>query len=400
MMTVQFSARVGRITPPASLRMAERVRQLVAQGRTIIDLTIGEPDLPTPPAILEAASRAMRDGATRYTSSRGIVPLREAIAQSFWRKHQIKLKPEDIVVTPGAKQAIAYALLALLDDGDEVLIPEPCWLSYRDLVLLPGARPVAVPSAFEGGFLPDMAGLEAWVTERTKLLILNNPVNPTGAVWSDKTLEGIAEFCSKHNVVLLQDQIYEDIVFDGRAVHPILPEAGSGFPALVVNGFSKTFSMTGFRIGYIAATGGMMENILKLQEQFATCASSVSQAAAIAAAQMEEEQIRVVQRVYQDRRDAVLRVAKEVGVRVFRAGGTFYNFVDVGAISEDAWEAGERLLMESGVASVPGPAYGQSGAGFIRLSLVQDIPVLEEAIRRIGALGGNAPWNAGAGQPQ
>ena len=388
-----FSPRVGRITISPSNAGAQRVRELKAQGRDIIGLTIGEPDFETPGNVKEAATAAMGREETKYTNVDGTPELKAAIRAKFKRENNLDYAPEQIMVGNGGKQVIFNAIMATVSAGDEVIIPAPYWVSYLDISLLADGKTVTVVCRPEDGFKLTPAALEAAITPRTKWFVLNSPCNPTGAVYTREDLKALAAVLLRHpHVWVLADDIYEHLIFDGikfasiAEVEPRLYER-----TLTVNGVAKTYAMTGWRIGYCGGATELIRNMTKVQSQSTTCASSVSQAAAVQALNGPQDFVKPRAQAFQDRRDRVLELLREApGIECFRPQGAFYIFANVAGTLGKRTPGGRTLeneqdtadyLLDNGVAVVIGAAYGL--APWFRMSIASPIEELTEACQRI-----------------
>ena len=388
-----LSERVGRIKVSPSNAGAQRVRELRSQGRDIIGLTIGEPDFETPGHVKEAATAAMAREETKYTNVDGTPQLKEAIRAKFKRENGLDYEADQILVGNGGKQVIFNAIMATVAAGDEVIVPAPYWVSYLDIPLLADGRPVAVACRPEDGFKLTSAALEAAITPRTKWLVLNSPCNPTGAVYSRTELKALAAVLLRHpRVWVLADDIYEHLLFDGiefatiAQVEPALYER-----TLTVNGVSKAYAMTGWRIGYCGGPRELVRNMAKIQSQTTTNASSISQAAAVQALNGPQDFVPRRARAYQERRDRVLELLREApGIECFRPEGAFYVFANCGGMLGKRTPQGVTLkteqdvvdyLLDNGVAVVVGAAYGLSP--WFRLSIAAPAEELTEACQRI-----------------
>ena len=396
---MKLSGRVGRARESGTARIAGIARRLAAEGRTIFNLSVGEPDFDTPDFVIEAARRAMLGGATRYTDVAGTIELREAVAGKFRTENSIECGAGDVIVGTGAKQLIFNAMLATLDPGDEVIIPAPSWVSYPDMALIGEGRPVVVPCGAEAGFKIGAEGLERAITPRSRWLILNSPGNPTGAVYGAGELGELASVLRRHpRVAVISDDIYERILFGGggfATLAGVAPDLAGR--VLTVNGVSKSMAMTGWRIGYATGPADLIGAMAKLQGQSTTCASSIGQAAALAALRdpsAAEEFIGGCNAEYRRRRDLVRSALSGVeGLKLGVPEGAFYHFVDCrglygrhtpeGSLVNDDGDVCEHLLASQGVALVPGREFG--GPGFFRLSYATSADTLEEACRRIRA---------------
>jgi aspartate aminotransferase len=392
-MPIRLAERVDAISPSQTIAMNEGARRLAAAGKDVIDLTLGEPDFPTPGPILEAAIAALREGYTRYTSVAGMPELRVAIAAKLLRENGLEYTPDSIVVSCGAKQSLSLLIEALVGRGDEVVIPSPCWVSYVDMVKLAEGRPVVVPTLASEGYKLSPEALEAAIGPATRALILCSPSNPTGAVYSREELAGLVAVLDRHpQVFLISDEVYERIDYSGKRASP------AAFPSLegrcaVVNGVSKAYAMTGFRLGYLAASPWLAAACAKLQGQSTTCAAGVSQRAALAALGSDPRLVTDMVDAYARRRDLVLgRLARLPGISVFPPEGAFYVFPQVRGL--EAWKSapeGRRssavsawLLDKALVATVPGLAFGDDAA--IRLSFATSDERLSSAFDRIEAV--------------
>lgn len=389
LMTIALSDRVKSLQPSASIAAKAIVNDLQAQGRKIIDFTIGEPDLDTPPHIIDAAIAAMRAGDTHYTVSNGTPALRQAISAKLARENGISIPPEKIVVGCGAKQLIFEAFAATLNDGDEVIVPAPYWVSYPDIVSLNGGNPVIVPCERAAGFklTPDV--LEAAITPRTRWLILCAPSNPTGAIYTTDELTELAAVLMRHpHVAVMTDDIYEHLVYDGGAVDNLLRiEPKLDGRVLLINGLSKAYAMTGWRIGYAAGPTEVVGAITKLLGQSTTCPSSISQAAAVAALNGDQTPLREMVALYERRRNLMLNGLNAIpGIRCQPPAGAFYIYPDVsdligrrlpdGSVLESDMDLSLYLLRSVGVAVMNGSAYGMSPC--LRLSFATSEEMIAE----------------------
>ena len=387
-----ISQRIERLSPSATLAMSQKSAELKAKGVDVINMSVGEPDFNTPEHIKEAAKRAIDENFSRYTPVAGYLSLRQAVCDKLLRENGISFSPEQIVVGNGAKQELYNALLACVDPGEEVIIPTPAWVSYVEMVKLAEGKVVEVPAGIENDFKITPDQLKAAISPKTKMLMLNSPCNPTGSIYTYDELKGLAEVLAQHpDILILADEIYEHINFVGK-VHSI-----SEFPALrdrviIVNGVSKAYAMTGWRIGYLAAPLKIAKAVSKLQGQSTSGASSIAQKAAEAAYNGSQNCIEEMRKAFERRRDLIVELAKEVpGWQVNRPDGAFYLFpkVDsyVGAFTPD----GRRLesvsdyvmylLEEAHVACVDGEAF--CAPGYMRLSYATSDDNIREAIRRI-----------------
>jgi aspartate aminotransferase len=393
-MTLRLSERVFRLQPSASIAAKARVAQLQAQGRDIIDFTIGEPDFATPAHIVEAAVAALRGGDTHYVATPGTHALRTAICRKFERENGLFFRPENIVVGCGAKQIIFEALAATLQDDDEVIIPAPYWVSYPEMVSVNGGTPVIVTCGEKDRFKLSPEALESAITGRTRWLVLNSPNNPSGAVYSRDEIESLCAVLRRHpHVWVLTDDIYEHITFEGaEALNPVQIDPAFADRALVVNGVSKAYAMTGWRIGYAAGPPELIGAITKLIGQTTTCASSISQAAAVAALDGDQAHVARAAELFAERRSTMLRLIGSVpGFSCIAPEGAFYLFPSVAGLIGSRTKAGKvlrsdidvasYLLETANVAVLDGSAYGLSP--HLRLSFATATDAIAEGCRRI-----------------
>jgi aspartate aminotransferase len=392
--SIRVAERVRRIKPSPSTSAAERANQLRREGRSIVNLVVGEPDFDTPLHIRQAAGRAMEAGATRYTSLAGTLELRQAIAAKLARENGLSYEPGEIIATNGAKSAIYSAFAATLEPGDEVVIPAPYWVSYPDIVLACDGVPVPVSCPEEQGFKLTPAGLDAAITARTRWLILNSPSNPTGATYTVTEYRALAEVLARHpSVLVMTDDIYEHIRFEGGTAPHLLAAAPElRDRTLAINGVSKTYAMTGWRIGWAAGPRNLVQALDTFLSQAAGNCCSISQAAAAAALNGDQGFVAESVAVYRKRRDATAAGINAIaGLSCRLPEGAFYLFVNCGGLIGRKAPDGRRLdtdgdvvmyLLESvGVAVVAGAAYGLSP--YFRLSIATSLETLEEGVARI-----------------
>lgn len=390
-MTELLSQRVRAMAPSATLAMAAKATELKAQGIDIISLSLGEPDFDPPQHVLEAAQEAMQSGYHKYSPVDGYKELREAICRKFERENGLKYSPEQIVVSTGAKQCLASVALCLVDEGDEVLVPAPYWVSYSDLIKLAGGTPIELRSGIATDFKITPEQLEEAITERTKMVWLNSPCNPSGSVYSRAELEALAAVLRKYpNILICSDEIYEHIRFEGEHTS-IASLEGMYERTITINGVSKAFAMTGWRIGYMAAPQWIAKACTKMQGQITSGTNSIAQRATIAALDAPLEKIQYMIDEFRVRRDLVVDGLRQIpGLKVNRPQGAFYIFMDVSAFLGKTLRGREikttddmamYLLEEAKVATVAGSAFGSNDC--VRLSYATSREVLSEAVRRI-----------------
>ncbi len=374
------SKRLQSVPASGTVKIANLVSQMKADGVDIVSFSMGEPDFNTPDNIVESCVKSVRDGFTHYTPSMGIAPLRKAIADDAVRKG-IPCKPSNVLVTP-TKQAIFMIALAYLDPGDEVLLPDPTWVSYEAVIRLAGAEPVYVNTRFENGFVIDPADVEAAITPRTKMLIINSPSNPTGCVQPEKVLREISKICADRGIKVMSDEIYEHVIYEGKHF-PMASFKDSFDNTLTVSGLSKTYAMTGWRVGWVIASEEDIKAINKLQTHSITCCTSFTQPAAVEALTGPQDSRRTMIAEFKKRRDLALDLVNDIpGLECNKPDGAFYLFpkYDIDMKSADL---AERLLQEGHVAVTPGRAFGPAGEGFFRISYATSESQIIEGFSRI-----------------
>lgn len=390
---MQISDRLNRARVSGTVRLSQAARDLRAAGHEVIDLGEGEPDFDTPAHIVDTAFRAAREGATRYTDVAGTSELRRAVARRFCELYGLNCQPEDIIVGTGAKQLIFNALLATLDPGEEVIIPAPHWVSYPDMVTIAEGRPVVAQCGPQTGYKLTADTLASLLTPKTRWLILNSPCNPTGAVYSAQELAQLASILRDHpQVAVMSDDIYREIVFDGAfaTMARVAPDLADR--VLTVDGVSKSYAMTGWRIGYAAGPANLIAAMTKLQGQSTTNASSVSQAAALAALEGPQDFLADWTAAYDRRRDLIMQQLEGVDGLVFtRPQGAFYHFIECSGLLGRTDPRGQRIVTDNdlslyflenaGVSLVPGSEFGLPG--HLRLCFAKSDQQLMRACRTI-----------------
>lgn len=397
---MRLSPNVSSLAPSATIAVSTLCKQLRAEGRDILDLSVGEPDFRTPDFASQAGVAAIMQGFTHYTPVAGMPALREAIAGALERQSGGRVDPAAIVVSNGAKQALFNAIFVLFGPGDEVLVPAPYWTSYPELITVARATTVVVPAGPEHGFKVDTAMLEAARTPRTRGLILNSPSNPTGAVYSLDEIAALVEWAQTHDIVVISDEIYGRVCFEVERAASVLDLGGLRDNCVLVNGASKAFAMTGWRVGFSYTTTALASSLSALQSHLTSNVSTPSQYAALAVFRDEprvEHAVRAMVNVFRRRREKALEMlaAHLPDADVVPPDGAFYAFVRIDRYfdegTKDSLALCRRLLDETGVAAVPGVAFGDDR--FMRLSLAAPEAEIAEAIRRIGTA--LAPADAG-----
>lgn len=347
----------------------------------IIHLEVGEPNVDTPPHICRAAYKAVNEGFTHYTSNAGLETLRRQIALHLKQKYELKIDKNNVIVTPGAVTALNVSLLALVDSGESVLIPDPGWPNYEQMILNQEATPIRYNLIPEEGFLPDFEQLESVVTSNTKAMIINTPGNPTGSIFDKNTVRKIVEFANKHDLYLISDEVYDGIIFEGDHVSPMtFDDVGR---VISVYSFSKNYAMTGWRLGYAVAPENIAKNMSKTLELMVSCASSVSQKAGEAALSGPQNFIQEMQDIYKERRDKAYHLLNKNGIKAFKPKGAFYMMIDLSETGKKGSELALSLLQEQKVAVAPGTTFGKSAESMIRISLATEESQLLEGVSRI-----------------
>jgi len=388
-LTIQLSRRVQRVKPSPTLSVAAKAAELKAAGKDVVGLGTGEPDFDTPEHIKHAAKKALDQGATKYTPVDGTPGLKQAIIDKFRRDNGLEYQANEILVSCGGKQSFYNLCQALLDKDDEVIIPAPYWVSYPDMVLLADGKPVIVNASMEQGLKITPKQLHEAITDKTKLFVINSPSNPTGVAYSEQELRDLAEVLLKHpHVLVATDDMYEHIIWPGKRFVNILnvcPELKTR--CIVLNGVSKAYAMTGWRIGYAAGPQPLIAAMKKIQSQSTSNPAAVSQAAAEAALNGDQSCIQPMLEAFKQRHDYVLAALNDIpGVRCLPSDGTFYAFPDVSQLMQrlgftDDAEFAAHLIESVGLALVPGSAFGSNG--HLRLSYAASMATLEEAIARL-----------------
>jgi aspartate aminotransferase len=382
-----FAARMAVMKPSPTLVVSDTARQLTAAGHDVVDLGGGDPDFPTPAHIVQAAAEAMESGFTHYVASNGIPPLRKAIAAKLRRDNGLTYDPNtDLIVTPGGKAAIAISLLALVSARDEVLILDPGWVSYAPATQLADATPVQVPLSPDNNWTITTDLLRQYITPRTRMLIFNSPNNPTGRVATRAELEAVATVAREHDLVVISDEIYEKLIYDGHTHISIASLSGMQERTIIVNGFSKPYAMTGWRLGYVAAPRDLVKQIATIHSHTATCATSFAQVGGTAAYDGPQDCIAMMNAAYDRRRRFVSEGLSALpGITCPLPEGAFYAFADIRGTGLSSTDFAKQLLDSQFVAVTPGDAFGPAGTGYVRLSVANSDEMLARAVERIGS---------------
>ena len=380
---MQLAVRMSRLGTETAFEVLVRARALEAQGHNVVHLEIGEPDFDTPHHISEAASKALDEGYTHYGPSAGLPDLRQTIADEASEVRGVKFSPEHVVVTPGAKPIMFFAILALVDEGDEVIYPDPGFPIYESMINFVGGKPVPIPLREELDFRLDVEELRRLVTSKTKLLIINSPQNPTGGVLTEDDIAAIADICRENNVVVLSDEVYRRILYTGTH-HSIASLDGMKERTIILDGFSKTYAMTGWRLGYGIMPEKLAEQFARLQVNSNSCTASFIQRAGIAAITGPQDEPRRFVEEFRRRRDLIVEGLNHIkGVSCKLPQGSFYVFPNVKSFNRPAKEIADLLLYEGHVAALSGTAFGQYGEGYLRLSYANSMENLAEALKRM-----------------
>ena len=364
--------------------MMERATQMQKNGEDVIHMEIGRPDFDTPQVIKDAANRALANGNVFYTSNYGTPELRQAIADKLKRDNGIDYKAEEILVTIGVGEGTYAAVAAFTEPGDEILVPDPVWLNYIHVPHFFGTVPVSYSLKEENDYQIDLDEIESLITPKTKMLVINTPGNPTGVVQSQATLEKLADIAKKHDLIVVSDEIYEKLVYDGAKHVSIAALPGMKERTITLNGFSKCYSMTGWRLGYAAAPVEFIKAMVRVHAYINTCAPSFVQEAGITALEKAEPDVQVMVKEYQRRRDYAVSAINAIdGLSCKTPGGAFYIFVNIKALGKTSAEMADYLLDHAKIAAVPGSAFGPQGEGYIRLSYACSYERIVEAMERL-----------------
>ena len=375
---------MGGLQPSATLAITAKAKAMKADGIDVCSMSAGEPDFDTPQIIKDAAIAALQAGKTGYTPGVGIPELRKAIVEKFANENGIETTVAQVIVAPGAKFSVFTAVAALCGPGDEVIIPAPYWVSYPEMVKATGAKVVVVPTTAENDFQMTAADLEAAVTEKTRLLILTSPSNPTGAVYSREMLEAIAAIAVKHNFMVLSDEIYEKLVYDADKPHISIASLNPEIAELTitVNGFSKAYAMTGWRMGYLTAPLWLAKKISALQSHTTSNPTSFAQYGALKALEAADSEVEMMRKAFAERRDLIFSLVNDIdGVSAPRPTGAFYIFCDISSFGLSSDDFCSRLLEEKLVAAIPGAPFGAEG--WIRMSYACAEETIREACKRL-----------------
>ena len=389
---MNLSKKANSISPSITLEITGKANELKAQGVNVMSFAAGEPDFNTPRNIIEAGIKAMDDGYTKYTKTSGIVELRKAICKKLHQENNLNYSEEQIVVSTGAKQCLANTFLAILNKGDEVILQNPCWVSYTELIKLADGVPVIVNCDENDGYKLSAKNIEKAVTSKTKAILLNSPHNPTGIVYKKNELEEIAQIAKKYNLIIISDEIYEKLIYDGEEHVSIASLSEDAYErTIVINGLSKTYAMTGWRVGYTASSTKLAKVMSSVQSHMTSNVCSISQYAALEALTGPQDSINMMKNAFEERRNFMMKKLEGIDeVSFIKPQGAFYIMVDItyfigksinGIKINNSIEFAKILLEEEKVAVIPGAAFGLEN--FIRLSYATSMEVIEEGLDRI-----------------
>ena len=389
---MQLSKKAGNINPSITLAITAKANELKGQGVDVVSFGAGEPDFNTPENIIEAAIKAMRDGKTKYTPAGGIIELKETICNKFRKDNNLEYKTSQITISTGAKQSLANTFMAILNPGDEVLIPVPYWVSYPELVKLADGVPVFVETSKENNYKYTIEDLEAAVTDKTKAILINSPNNPTGTIYHEDELLAIANFAKEHNLLIVSDEIYEKLIYDGEKHISIAALNKDAYDrTIVINGVSKTYSMTGWRLGYAAASEKITKLMTSIQSHMTSNVNTIAQYAAIEALNGPEEDLKNMVQEFEKRRNFMVdKLSKLNEISIIKPSGAFYIMVNISAYLNTTFkdqdinnsvDFAKVLLDEEKVAVIPGAGFGVDD--YIRLSYATSMDVIENGIDRI-----------------
>jgi aspartate/methionine/tyrosine aminotransferase len=384
-MSIKFADRMSRLGTEGAFEVLARARRLEAEGSHIVHLEIGEPDFATPDNIIEAGISALQSGYTHYTPASGIMEVREAVAAFVTRMLKTDVDPLDVVLVPGSKNVLLFTLLACIEPGDEVILPDPGYPAYHSQVSFIGAVPKSVTLREETGFRLDLDELRSLISLKTRMIIINTPQNPTGGVLTEEDVKVVCDLVQEHDLLLVSDEIYSQLVYGFQHVSP-MSQPGMRERTVLMDGLSKSYAMTGWRLAYAVAPRELAKKLDTLMINSSSCAAGFTQMAAIEALSTEESEHAVhrMVKVFEHRRNLVVDSLNAMaGVRCARPQGAFYAFPNITGTGMDEHELADRLLSEAGVAVLPGTAFGAAGKGFIRLAYTQSEDELSTGLERI-----------------
>jgi len=380
---MKLAKRMARLGTETAFRVLAKAQALEAKGIDVVHLEIGEPDFDTPKNISDAAAKALGEGYTHYCNSQGIVPLRTEIAKEIGRTRGVTIDPNRVVVTPGAKPIMFYSILALLEEGDEAVYPNPAFPIYESMINFTGAKPVPIPLREELDFRFDIDELRSKITPHTKLIIINSPQNPTGGVLELDDIRAIADIAQEHDIIVLSDEVYEHIIYEGEP-HSIASLPGMLDRTILLNGFSKTYAMTGWRLGYAVMPPELVDSIVGLIVNSVSCTATFIQHAGIEGLTGPQDSIASMVAEFKKRRDLIVDGLNAIpGISCRRPKGAFYVFPNIKKLGIDSSQLANYLLNEAGVAALSGTDFGKYGEGYLRLSYATSMENIKKALKKI-----------------
>lgn len=381
---IHIAQRMNRLGTETAFEVLAKARALEAQGKTIVHLEIGEPDFDTPMNIRQAAKKAIDDGFTHYGPAAGLPQTRATIAKYISRTRGIEVIPEHVVVTPGAKPIMYFVITACVDEGDEVIYPNPGFPIYESAIDFVGGKAIPLPLKEENEFRVDIEDLKKLITPKTRLLILNSPQNPTGGILTEEDVRAIAKLAIEHNFMVLTDEVYDQIVYDGYKPFSISSVPGMQERTIILDGFSKTYAMTGWRLGFGIMPEELAKQVTRLQINSTSCTASFSQIAAIEALTGPRDEVNIMVKEFTKRRNLIVDGLNAIeGIKCHKPRGAFYVFPNITGTGKSSRELADSMLYEAGVACLSGTAFGKFGEGYLRFSYANSIPNIEKALDRI-----------------
>lgn len=380
---MRLAQKMSRLGSETAFSVLVKAQALEAKGMDVVHMEIGEPDFPTPKNIHRAATRALEEGFTNYCNSQGLLPLRTEVSREFEKTRGISVDPERIVITPGAKPLMFYSIISLLEEGDEAIYPNPLFPIFESMINFTGAKAVPVPLREDLGFRFSVDELKDRVTPRTKLIIINSPENPTGSVLEPDDLRAIADIALENDITVLSDEIYDHLVYEGRH-NSIASLPGMVDRTILLSGFSKTYSMTGWRLGYAAMPAELVDPVVRLIVNSVSCTAPFVQYAGIEALSGSQESVDEMMAEFRKRRDVIVTGLNDIpGISCVQPKGAFYAFPNISGLGMKSSELSDYLLNEAGVATLAGTDFGQYGEGYIRLSYATSLDNINRALERI-----------------
>jgi aspartate/methionine/tyrosine aminotransferase len=380
---MKISKMIQRAGTETAFEMLAKAKELERQGKSVVHFEIGEPDFNTPENVKEAGIKAIKENYTHYSPTQGILELREAVAEYISKTRDIKVTPDEVIITPGGKDVIFSTMLSLLDEGDEAIYPNPGYPIYESAIKLVGAKPVPMPLREENDFAFDRHEFEKLVTPKTRLIVINSPANPTGGILSYEDLEFIADIAKKNDIMILSDEIYSRIIYEGKFVS-IASLPGMKERTIILDGFSKTYAMTGWRLGYAVANKEVIEALKRVAVNSFSCVATFVQMAGVEALRGPQDEVEKMRKEYEERRNLIVKGLNEIpGFSVKMPKGAFYAFPNVKKLGKPSKELADYLLYEAGVCTLSGTAFGEYGEGYLRFSYATSKENIIEGLKRV-----------------